>query len=295
MKEINIHEYLKHILELEKLKFTTQQTISKLQATNFEEQPKPFIKKAELETSGSAGCLSGVLGGILGLVMGCSVDFFAGICFGGFFAWIGYKIGHEIDMKNNESKQREENFKIQTQNNEIERKNKEVAAKVTEKKEMIDFSIKQLQVAYDSTEYTLNKLYSMDIIYPKYRNFVAVASLYEYIDSGRCAELTGADGAYNLFELEIRLDKIITGLDRILSKLDAIMENQFYLYSAIKELQPVIQNISDKIVDYSDKLDNIQRNTAITAYTTQVIEKNQYYGRNWMNGQGHNDHVNMPT
>ena len=41
---------------------------------------------------------------------------------------------------------------------------------------------------------------------------VMVCSLYEYVCSGRCDTLAGHEGAYNIWEMEIRLDKIVTQL-----------------------------------------------------------------------------------
>ena len=62
---------------------------------------------------------------------------------------------------------------------------------------------------------------------------MAVCSICEYLESGRCSELGGPDGAYNLFEQEIRMNLIITQLGSILSKLDRIQANQAMLYDAI--------------------------------------------------------------
>jgi hypothetical protein len=119
--------------------------------------------------------------------------------------------------------------------------------------------------------------------------------MYEYIDSGRCNSLEGADGAYNIFELEVRLDRIITKIDVVINQLEQIRANQYYLYTAIKEIQPHINQVSNAIIENTNKLNEVAVNTAVTAYTTQVIERNQYYGRNWNDHRGaYNDRINMP-
>ena len=63
-----------------------------------------------------------------------------------------------------------------------------------------------------STEQELMKYYNLNIIYnsPKYRNMIAVTSFCEYIESGKCSRLDGHEGAYNIYDIESRLDKIIT-------------------------------------------------------------------------------------
>lgn len=58
-------------------------------------------------------------------------------------------------------------------------------------------------------EKSLDSLYEMGIIYPKYRNLVAVSTIYEYLSSGRCDRLDGPDGAYNLYEMELRQNIVI--------------------------------------------------------------------------------------
>ena len=49
------------------------------------------------------------------------------------------------------------------------------------------------------TKAVLNKFYSTNVIYPKYRSLPAIASLFEYMLSERCYGLTGHEGAYNLY------------------------------------------------------------------------------------------------
>mgnify|MGYP007024707781 CR=1 FL=1 len=65
----------------------------------------------------------------------------------------------------------------------------------------------------------------MGRFFPKYRNLVAVSQIYEYILSGRCTELGGYQGAYNLYEQETRMDIVIM-------RLDDIYEEEFSLPSA---------------------------------------------------------------
>lgn len=42
----------------------------------------------------------------------------------------------------------------------------------------------------------------MGVIYPKYLTLPAVTTIYEYLESGRCDSLAGANGSYNLYESE---------------------------------------------------------------------------------------------
>ena len=67
----------------------------------------------------------------------------------------------------------------------------------------------EVQEKMQATESMLRKLYSKDIVHQKYRNFIAISQIYEYFDTGRCTELEGPNGAYNLFESELRQNIII--------------------------------------------------------------------------------------
>ena len=69
-------------------------------------------------------------------------------------------------------------------------------------KELIE---KTLGAPLTQTKQLLEKLYAADVIFPKYRNMVAICTIYEYFVSGRCTTLVGADGAYNLYESELAL------------------------------------------------------------------------------------------
>lgn len=105
-----------------------------------------------------------------------------------------------------------------------------------------------------------NKLYSLDIIYGKYRNLVAVSQFVDYLESGRCTKLTGPDGAYNLFESEMKQNIIIESLETINQNLGTIMQNQYMLYSALQENNRILSRIED--------------NTATIAYNTEIMSRN---------------------
>lgn len=88
---------------------------------------------------------------------------------------------------------------------------------------------------------TRKQMYASGIIFNKYHDFVAISSFYEYLSSGRCTSLDGANGAYNLYENEIRMDMIITQLGTVAERLEQIQKNQYVLYSAIKEATNELQ------------------------------------------------------
>ena len=146
--------------------------------------------------------------------------------------------------------------------------------KELEKKYNIDLQIEALNQKKIEIASTLNKLYGMNIIYPKYRNFIAVTTFYEYFNSGICSVLEGHEGAYNKYEIEIRLNAIIYKLDDIIGRLDKIRLRQYELYNAICAGNRIAENIYNQSIKGSEVINNISDNIAIIAYSNEVAAKN---------------------
>lgn len=91
--------------------------------------------------------------------------------------------------------------------------------------------------------------YSYNIIYPKYRNYVAVATFCEYIDSGRCNSLEGPNGAYNLYETECMNNLIVSQLTVIADKLEDIKQNQILMYRELKTINHNLKTLNDTMKD----------------------------------------------
>lgn len=119
----------------------------------------------------------------------------------------------------------------------------------------------------NQTKELLQYIYSQDIIHPKYRNFLAIAQIYEYLDTGRCTELSGPNGAYNLYEQELRQNIIIDRLDQIINQLDRLNRTMGYVACVVTQTNQLLGDISNS-------LGRIEANTALTAYNTQCIASN---------------------
>ena len=118
--------------------------------------------------------------------------------------------------------------------------------KELKQKRYIQSQCNTLAQMYQKSRNALNTIYSYDILAPKYRNIVAVSSIYEYLkyDRTRSLQRVGSDeGAYNIFESEVRLNKIITNTDIIIQKLDVVIENQRELANTMRNAQNSINNL----------------------------------------------------
>lgn len=117
----------------------------------------------------------------------------------------------------------------------------------------------------------LNEHYEKNIIYPKYRNIVAISTIYEYLSSGRCFELEGPNGAYNMYEMEMRQNIIIGQLSAILRNLESIRNNQYVIYEEISSSNRIIHDMLKTVGDEL-KLSNYHANISnIIASSPKVV------------------------
>ena len=161
------------------------------------------------------------------------------------------------------------------------------------------------------SEEVLLNLYDSNIVYPTYRKLPLLCTLYEYLASGRADTLEGTDGAYNMLELEIRLDKIITKLDDIIENLNVIQNNQYVLYNTFVEannktnaLIAQMQELSEKYYslcksnseNLSTSLETLTKTSAINTYYTEQTAKELHYMNkmNYLTGKNDGVFFNQP-
>lgn len=130
------------------------------------------------------------------------------------------------------------------------------------------------------TRQILQDTYNMDYIYPKYRNIVAVCTMLEYLESGRCDSLTGANGAYNLYENELRANMIIGKLSDIGEKLDRISDNQRQLADAVSSS---VRHTNRILESMHGTLGQIAQNTEYIQYCSQITAQNTAF-LSWAKG-----------
>ena len=128
-----------------------------------------------------------------------------------------------------------------------------------------------------------NELYSLNIVFGKYHDFVAVSSFYEYLASGRCASLEGPNGAYNIYESELRANQIINQLSEIINSLEQIKKNQYVIYSELQKVTAELDALNASTYSALNIMDNMQNNLTTMANNSQVIayntEQTAYYAK----------------
>ncbi len=120
----------------------------------------------------------------------------------------------------------------------------------------------------------LKNLYALNVIYPKYREMVPIITMWEYLDSGRCTDLAGANGAYNLYESETRQNIIISNLNQAVSMLAQIRDNQFALYEAIEESNAIAERMCYQNESLLSSSKSIEHNSEVAAYNAKFAADN---------------------
>lgn len=124
-------------------------------------------------------------------------------------------------------------------------------------------------------ESQLRRLYDLNIIHEKYRSLVPVTMFYEYFETGRCTTLTGHEGAYNLYEAELRQNIIIDKLDGIKDQLEDIKKNQYYLAKTLSagfaRLEAAQQAQANRVSGAIEA--NTAQYAALTASTNRLLSE----------------------
>lgn len=155
---------------------------------------------------------------------------------------------HEYAQKTNEYENAYKEYKVK-----VEEENKRLVREEQEKA-VLNTTLQQITVRKSKGAKALGKLYDMDVVYPKYRNLSMISSLYEYFASGRCSTLEGHEGAYNILEQEIRLDRIVLRLDQVIVNLEKIRQNQYMLYEAMQSVNANVSRLYGAVLTMNDNI-----------------------------------------
>lgn len=164
--------------------------------------------------------------------------------------------------------------------------------RVESEKAMIPTLQKDIQMLDDRRKKSvqlLDKYYALDVIKPKYRNLLCVATFLEYLENERCYTLTGPDGCYNKFEEERQRGLIIAQLNNISRQLDQIRKTQERVADALDEIQNNTSRLCEGVQGLNGKMDIVMQDQRTIAYYTeqaandQRVMNNYVMMRDWIN------------
>ena len=287
----NLKNFFNTMLEAEQNRYLLKQIInelnSKLSNIRISPTPKKPVQPEEAHIENDLELLdiiSGtLLGSILGSIIAATLGIFIGtklwfillICSGaiiGLITPIMCSIKSVSIQKEKANKHNEYCYKMKLENYEYNLHLNEVALKSYNTcREIYGMQIKELESKLSSTEDLLNQLYSANVCYKKYCNLTAIATIAEYLNSGRCDILEGSTGAYSLYEFEIA-QHIIT------SDIKKIKPNQYLLYKVIQSANYNASCIANKIErSVETDLKNIKVNSEISRLISEInLKENEY-------------------
>ncbi len=124
-------------------------------------------------------------------------------------------------------------------------------------------------------------LYAANIVFGKYRDIVALSTFYEYLMAGRCASLEGSNGAYNLYEMEIRANMIVTQLTQIEESLQKIQRTQYMICGQLSEMSKALDQMNSTMSAAYGAITDIRANTNdMTAYMANIAKNSNVIAHN---------------
>lgn len=135
-----------------------------------------------------------------------------------------------------------------------------------------------------------NQFYAENILPDKYRNFVAVATMYPWLEYGICTEIYGHGGLFDTYETDLRFKIIIGELKDLNTKADIAIQNQRILINEVRRCNEIAGNI----LTYVKNIDSTQQRiandvadikvsssiSAMAASRTAMYAEYQYYKNN---------------
>lgn len=119
--------------------------------------------------------------------------------------------------------------------------------------------------ALREAEKNRERLYAENILPTKYRYFSCVATLYEYLATGRCNTIYGHGGIYDTFETERLAIEQLEQLVRMNRTLDTIEFNQRFMMREIQKANSTLSAINNSLKEIEKTNAEIATNTAISA------------------------------
>ena len=131
---------------------------------------------------------------------------------------------------------------------------------------------------YEVINKTLRKVKSKNpIVTEKYFNLPDICIFIDYLSSGRCSELEGPYGCYNLLEFEKNTKQIIANLEDINLQLSDIRKGMDYLCQEVTKLNRVVERFADSMANAAANLETSASSLMRLVRDTEYIKACQTF------------------
>lgn len=289
MDKTKLKAYLKCLYELEVSLYIQKCALNLLNtkinylAQNSDEPyvEREIVKKRITSDHILSGCILGYI--IVAVFAACvtvAEDFFSRLFVGIVSGFVGIPIGIPLGLIIGLIKSSKEAEKAKRHNEEVDKENDLISTRNYERRKRnqkyISLLRKEEVVLKENiyqTNIILQDYYGLNIVHNNYRGLVPISSIYGYFDTGTCSQLKGHEGAYNKYDMELKLNCIISKLDIVISHLEEIKQNQKMLYNAMCRA-------NSKLGEISSGIDRIETKTDKLLYNSEVANQNIQFSNN---------------
>ena len=144
---------------------------------------------------------------------------------------------------------------------------------------MCNINLSMINKELSAVEQLLKKYYATGILYPTYHNPRAVVTILQYLQSGRCEGLNGTNGAYNMYEAELRMDTVIEQLKIMNFLMRQLVQNTANILAGVRiinsrldEIQSSLITQQDLMTQYNKSIEDVKDNVYLFSAQTEAME-----------------------
>ena len=144
----------------------------------------------------------------------------------------------------------------------------------------------EIHNALNAAKKNLMQIYAENVLPQKYRTMNAVATMYEYLETGRCNIIQGHGGIYDTYEVEKVHLAQLEQMMQMNRTLEDIADSQRYICEELRQANRTLSGISTSLNEIEKTNEEIARNTAISAAANQqtAAAASWLSWRAWANG-----------
>ncbi len=163
-------------------------------------------------------------------------------------------------------------------NQEVDKRYEEIILGLKKQRLKLGNRITEFQKNYMTANEAFYKfLKDSNVIYQSYHDIVPICQFIQYLESGRCSDLTGPHGCYNLYEQELRQNLIISNLMQIGKDIKTIQNNQVMMYKTLSSIDSKMGELVSIGAKINKNLEDISGNVEAIAGCVEVIQNNTSY------------------
>lgn len=142
-------------------------------------------------------------------------------------------------------------------------------AKLDRQEEALNAHQERIFLELQNAKKVLSNIYDLDFIHKDYRDFVAVSTMYGYLDRGRCTILEGFGGIYDTFEKDLQMNQVIRNLQDLNASMSRVEANQRVLIDQMRTANSHLEGMNKSLRSIEFSSQQTAQNTAAIAVSSK--------------------------